>query len=70
MQRHWDGHCHRCGAKTNVHTMSRFNTDLICNACDTKEREHPNYARACEVEEKAVLAGNMNFPGIGKPTDL
>jgi hypothetical protein len=28
------------------------------------------YQKAREAERQAVLAGNYNFPGIGKPDDL
>jgi hypothetical protein len=39
-------------------------------ACDKKERAHPDFKRAQEIERKAVQAGNYNFGGIGKPSDL
>ncbi len=70
MRREWHGRCHRCGTKTTVHTMSRFNTDLLCDDCNTKERSHPQYRQACEAEERAVRGGNYNFSGVGKPADL
>ena len=70
MERPWNGHCHRCGKATSVHTMSRFNTDLICLECEEAEQKHPRYAEAHDAEERAVLQGNYNFPGIGKPFDL
>lgn len=60
--------CRRCGG-TSV-TMSRFNTDMICEVCEDKERAHPDYSKAVEAELKALQGGNMNYPGIGRPADL
>lgn len=62
----WDGHCQRCGKKTNVHIMSMFNTQLICLKCEEKEREHPRYKAACDAEIAACQKGDFNFPGIGR----
>jgi len=61
----WDGHCQRCYKETLSHTMSWFNTSLICNNCSNKEVENPRYKEAREVEERAVRSGNYNFKGIG-----
>jgi hypothetical protein len=62
--------CERCRKETNVSTMSMFNTDTICMECEKKEREHPAYTAAQDAERNAVIAGNYNFPGIGKPEGL
>lgn len=62
--------CDRCGTQTNVHTMSRFNTETICPDCEDLERAHPRYEEAVRVEADAVRQGNYNFPGIGLPSDL
>lgn len=64
--------CDRCGSslKGQVMRMSFFNTDMCCLPCIEKERQHPDYQKAKEVERQAVLEGNYNFPGIGKPADL
>ena len=62
--------CVRCGQDKGAFTMSRFNTDRICMACQEKEKSHPNYQGAVEAELVAVKSGNMNFEGIGKPSDL
>jgi hypothetical protein len=62
--------CHRCNVETNCHTMSKFNTQLICMDCKKKEREHPDYEKASRVELLHVKQGNFNFKGIGKPADL
>lgn len=70
MERPWMGRCQRCRSAVTSYTMSRFNTDLICEDCEVKERNHPQYAKAQQTEEAAVRAGNFNFPGIGKPRDL
>lgn len=47
-----------------------FNTEMICMDCKSKERKHPKYEEAREAERQAVLNGNYNFEGIGKPNDL
>jgi hypothetical protein len=63
--------CDRCGAGPGVATiMSKFNNDIICMACKTKERAHPEYQKASDAEIRAVRQGDYNFPGIGKPADL
>jgi len=67
MERRWEGVCHRCGKKTEEHTMSRFNTDLICVECMSVEEKHPDYDYAMRAEYEATKAGNYNFPGVGWP---
>ena len=64
--------CQRCGANLSetASTMSFFNTDAICMNCAVKERAHPDYDRARQIELDAVRRGDFNFPGIGKPSDL
>ena len=62
--------CARCKREVREHNMSRFNTDEICLECEEKERQHPLYAYAKEVERQECLKGNLNFPGIGLPDDL
>jgi hypothetical protein len=47
-----------------------FNTDMICLACGDKEKSHPDYEKARQVEAQAIQRGDYNFPGIGKPSDL
>jgi len=63
----WNGYCHRCKKETNVHTMSRFNTQLICDDCEIEETKHPDYEYARKVEFDACRAGNLNFSGVGWP---
>ena len=70
MHQEWDGACQRCGKKTNVHSMSRFNTELCCMECLETEKRHPKYKEAEAAEHAAVKAGNYNFPGIGLPPEL
>ena len=53
-----------------THTMSMFNTDLICIPCKDKEKAHPEYDNAVEAERNAVIQGDYNFKGIGKPDNL
>jgi hypothetical protein len=63
-------HCARCRKETRQTQMSRFNTDICCPDCIDKEKEHPKYREAADAELAEVKKGNMNFPGIGKPSDL
>lgn len=62
--------CDRCKDETSVTRGSWFNTDMICNKCDAKERAHPDYQHAKSVEMTHVRNGNFNFEGIGLPKDL
>lgn len=62
--------CDRCGKQSSFSTGSYFNTQQICMECDKKERDHPDFARAREVELEAVKRGNYNFRGVGLPVDL
>lgn len=62
--------CERCGERAVGTICSTFNTEQICLVCKSKETRHPEYARARAKEEEAVRAGNYNFPGVGKPSDL
>jgi hypothetical protein len=62
--------CSWCRKPSFSHTMSMFCLDPICLECKERERKHPLYAWACEVEAEAVKRGDLNFPGIGKPEDL
>lgn len=64
------GHCDRCHRPTSETIMSKFDTAVICLACEEREREHPDFAKACAAEEAAVRSGDFNFPGIGLPPDL
>jgi hypothetical protein len=50
--------------------MSWFNTDLICPKCDRDERNHVEIDQARAADWEALMQGNSNFPGIGKPHDL
>lgn len=43
---------------------------MICDSCEEKEKAHPKYPEAKKAELEAVQRGDMNFPGIGKPSDL
>jgi len=63
-------HCDRCNAKINICTGSYFNEDMICTDCQSREEEHPKYNEAKEAEHRAVLNGDLNFPGIGLPDDF
>ena len=60
------GQCHRCSKKTNCHTMSMFNENLICMQCKADERKDPRYKEAQEADRLAIQSGNFNFKGIGR----
>ena len=62
--------CERCHDNSPSHVMSMFNTDMICMKCKKKEKKHPDYDRAKEAEHQAVVNGDYNFKGVGKPNDL
>ena len=62
--------CERCGTPTHTTIGSYFNTQMICMSCEAKERKHPEYERAKEIELQQCLAGNLNFEGVGLPEDL
>ena len=62
--------CERCKQETFSTTMSRFNTQMICMDCETKEKAHPKYKEAADRELEETRRGNYNFKGIGKPADL
>lgn len=47
-----------------------FNLDRICPDCLKKEQAHPKYPLARAMEHEALLRGDRNFEGIGKPDDL
>ena len=64
------GKCGRCKEKTNTYIMSFFNTDMLCPDCADKERKHPLYEKAREVELAKVRAGIRDYKGIGLPDDL
>jgi hypothetical protein len=60
--------CNRCGVSfaNRAHTMSFFNTDMICMNCVQKERKNSRYKEAHDTECEAVRRGDY----IGKPEDL
>lgn len=62
--------CDRCDNRNSSFIMSFFNTDTICESCERREKAHPHYDEARRVEHQHVVAGDYNFKGIGRPTDL
>ena len=62
--------CERCGRQAGTSIVSRFNLQVICLNCSDKERAHPRYSDAVAAEEEQIRIGNLNFRGIGKPSDL
>lgn len=50
--------------------MSFFNTQMLCPECEDKERHHPMYQKAKDIEMMHVKQGNYNFVGIGCPEEL
>lgn len=61
--------CDRCGDNPPV-IMSKFNTQMCCDGCIDRERNHPMYPQAAAAELAALRGGDYNFPGIGLPADL
>jgi hypothetical protein len=57
--------CPRCGGSMGCSSGSYFDMQMICCTCKTEERQFPNYTLALETESAQVLAGNLNYPGIG-----
>ena len=49
-----DEYCARCSSPLTVSVVSRFNTDVICLACEAKERAHPKYQEAIAAERTAA----------------
>lgn len=62
--------CDRCGNLALARIMSRFNTEMICLNCATKEKKHPKYPEAVAAELAALRSGDRYFAGIGLPPDL
>jgi len=62
--------CDRCGKTGCIYTCSYFNYDDICRDCREKERAHPKYQEAHDAEVEAVMGGDYNYAGIGRPEDL
>ena len=63
-------HCERCLTQTHILTGSWFDTAMICLKCDEAELNHQDIEIAKAAERSAVMQGDFNFPGIGKPQDL
>lgn len=59
-----NGRCDRCGKKTNSMIMSYLNTQMLCEDCEKKEKQHPRYEEARRVEAEQVRSGNYNYPGL------
>ena len=60
--------CTRCGGSLDGgRIMSRFDTSVLCLACEEEEHQHSDYQKAADAELAAVKRGNTNFPGIGWP---
>ena len=64
-----DGKCERCRKKTNVTSMSIFNTEHCCVPCLELEKKHPDFERAKDAEYQAISSAHYNYPGVGLPDD-
>jgi hypothetical protein len=53
--------CHRCKKTNKYFTVSRYNTDCICESCDKKEKSHPEYETIKTREFYACKIGLMNY---------
>lgn len=67
--------CQRCGGTLEVnglkvHTVSMFNKEEICMSCKEREKKHPMYRKAVEVDREHIKNGDYNFEGIGCPPEL
>ncbi len=62
--------CQRCNKEAIFTMMSIFNTEMICDVCQQKERQHPMFQKARQAEQDAISKGDYNYPGIGLPGDL
>lgn len=56
--------CDRCHKKMTAFSMSRLNTDWLCEDCLEAEMKHPDYEEAKERERQEVLKGNYNYEGL------
>ena len=64
----WEGKCQRCGEESVWHTMSWFNTELICDPCDKAEWVHPDFAFVKQVDFLYLTKKReYNYPGPGWP---
>jgi hypothetical protein len=59
--------CPRCHSESGSYSCSWFNTQNICLDCSRQEEQHPDYRFARDKEHEAVLAGDLNFKGVGWP---
>jgi len=59
--------CPRCHKESGSYSCSWFNTENICLDCSREESQHPDYRYARDTERKAVIEGDLNFPGVGWP---
>ena len=62
--------CDRCRKDTDNTIVSMFNRQRVCFECMRKERLHPEYLRARRAFLNSILNGDINFDGIGLPSDL
>jgi hypothetical protein len=56
--------CERCSSCSTTTSMSWFNTEMLCIDCKEKEKNHPLFNKAKEIENQKVMQGDYNFPGI------
>jgi hypothetical protein len=56
--------CDRCQNEINIHSMSWFNKDTICNKCSDEEEKHSHFHLAKIKENEEVKKGNFNYPGF------
>ena len=61
--------CDRCRQSLSNCSISKFNSDILCDGCNTKEKTHPDYSMAERIVNK-MRKNNSSFMGIGKPSDL
>lgn len=63
-------HCDRCKKEASSFRMSWFNTQMICEACLSEEKNHPDFKAAKEEVLLRESLGELNYEGAGLPEDL
>lgn len=58
--------CDRCKQRFEggARTLSKMNMDVICVKCKENERQHEDYAIACDAELAEVRSGNYGYKGM------
>ena len=52
--------CQRCNQEAKSLTGSRFNTQMICNTCEQKEKQHKDYQKAYDTHSVRLALRVLN----------